>query len=137
MRKRYVFIKVAVGTFTYVLQPYNAKAQKDKARYEKEMKTYTPPSDDESDDERPTKKRKVAKKKKDPNAPKNPMNAYFFYVKENRDAYKAKHSDLKMTEITKALGSQWKEMSESERAVFCFFEMYSNGSLALPEACRR
>ena len=60
---------------------------------------------------------KAKKTKKDPNAPKNPMNAYFFYVKENRESYKAKHSDLKMTEITKALGSQWKEMNEKEKEV--------------------
>jgi structure-specific recognition protein 1 len=88
------------------------------------MENYSPPSEDSSEDEPPRKRvrggKGPAKKKKDPNAPKNPMNAYFFYVKENRESYKAKHSDLKMTEITKALGQQWKEMSEKEREV-CHF----------------
>lgn len=53
---------------------FEKMAEKDKARYEKEMEGYTPPSDDESgDDSDADKKPKAKKAKKDPNAPKKPM----------------------------------------------------------------
>jgi len=94
-------------------EPYNQLSEKDKERYEKEMKSYTPAED--SDDEPPKKK---TKGKKDPNAPKAPINAYFYYVREKREEYKSKHPDLKVTEITRALGGKWKEMSEAEKAPF-------------------
>jgi len=97
-------------------QPYNALSEKDKTRFEKEMENYTP--EDDSDEEAPPKKRSKAattKKKKDPNAPKAAINAYFFYVRENREDYKSKHPGMKTTDITKALGKQWKEMAEKEK----------------------
>ena len=38
----------------------------------------------DSDDEAPAKKTKAKKKKKDPNAPKRPTSAYFFYAGDVR-----------------------------------------------------
>jgi len=98
-------------------ETYNKLSEKDKDRYEKEMKNYTPPDYSDDSDERPKKKAR-GKSKKDPNAPKAPINAYFYYVREKREGYKAKHPDTKVTEITKALGAKWKEMSEAEKAPF-------------------
>merc|ERR1712080_75804 len=55
-------------------------SNKDRKRYELEMRSYQPPpanSDSDSDDGGASRKKK---KKKDPNAPKRPITAYFYYA---------------------------------------------------------
>jgi len=52
-------------------------------------------------------KKKREKREKDPNAPKRPLSAYFLYTVDKRADLKAKHPDLKPTEIAKELGLLW------------------------------
>lgn len=59
-------------------------AKADKARYEREMKTYIPP------------KGETKKKFKDPNAPKRPPSAFFLFCSEDRPKIKGEHPDLSM-----------------------------------------
>lgn len=57
------------------------------------------------------------KKAKDPNAPKNPINAFIYYNKHKIDEYKKKNENqkIKVTLITKQSGQEWKNMSDHEK----------------------
>lgn len=56
-----------------------------------------------------------AKKLKDPKAPKAAKSSYMWYFIENQGEYRAAHPDLKSPEISKALGAQWKSLTEEEK----------------------
>jgi hypothetical protein len=88
-----------------IKQKYEAAAEKDRARYAAEMKTYVPDPAD----------KKARKKKKDPNAPKKPKSAYMWYVKENQASYRADHPGVAMTEVMRQLGAQWKALSDAKK----------------------
>lgn len=95
--------------------PYQAKAVKDRARYEKEMLTYVPDSDDEA---KSAKKKK--KQKKDPNAPKRGMSAYFMWLNENR-AKIIKDNKLdssKVAEVATKAGELWGKMNDKDKAPY-------------------
>merc|ERR1719418_523041 len=51
------------------------------------------------------------KKKKDPNAPKQPLSAYFIFSSEERLKVKAEHPSYSICEIAKELGRRWAVMS--------------------------
>ncbi|KAM4824488.1 LOW QUALITY PROTEIN: high mobility group protein B1-like, partial [Urocitellus parryii] len=70
-------------------------AKADKARYEREMKTYIPP------------KGETKKKFKDPNAPKRPPSAFFFFCSEYRPQIKGEHPGLSIGDVAKKLGEMW------------------------------
>ena len=86
---------------------WNSKAEKDKIRYQEEMKHYVAP---------PEPKGKKQKKKKDPNAPKRNMSAFFLYSCANRAQVKEENPDAKFGDIAKMISVQFKGLSESERA---------------------
>lgn len=88
-----------------IKQKYEASAEKDRVRYANEMKTYVPDPAD----------KKARKKKKDPNAPKRPMSAYMWYVKDNQDSYRKGHPSLGMTEVMRQLGAQWKALPDNKK----------------------
>ncbi|KAH0504086.1 High mobility group protein B1 [Microtus ochrogaster] len=67
-------------------------AKADKARYEREMKTYIPP------------KGETKKKFKDPNAPKRPPSAFFLFCSEYRPKIKGEHRGLSIGDVAKKLG---------------------------------
>jgi hypothetical protein len=71
------------------------------------MATYAPPEDDE---EGGGKKKRKAKKTKDPNAPKQPLTAYFYFVAHEREAAKSQHPGVSTSELAKILGAKWKEL---------------------------
>merc|ERR1712152_117713 len=60
--------------------------------YETEMNTYKP------------------KKKKDPNAPKQPLSAYFIFSTEERLKVKEENPHYSICEVAKELGRRWAEM---------------------------
>ncbi|XP_041498326.1 high mobility group protein B1-like [Microtus oregoni] len=64
-------------------------AKADKARYEREMKTYIPP------------KGETKKKFKDPNAPKRPPSAFFLFCSEYRPKIKGEHPGLSIGDVAK------------------------------------
>ena len=54
---------------------------------------------------------KPQKKKKDPNAPKQPLSAYFLFSQEERLKVKAEHPNYSICEIAKELGRRWADMN--------------------------
>jgi len=73
-------------------------AEKDRARYEQEMKTYSP-----------GKGGKAGKRKrtKDPNAPKRSLSGFFFFCHEERSKVKAQFPSYGVGDIAKELGKRW------------------------------
>jgi len=54
---------------------------------------------------------KNAKKPKDNNKPKRPLTGYFRFVRKFRED----HSEMKVTEVTKAAGAEWKVLSKAKK----------------------
>ncbi|CAO2622734.1 High mobility group protein B1 [Lemmus lemmus] len=79
-------------------------AKADKARYEREMKTYIPP------------KGETKKKFKDPNAPKRPPSAFFLFCSEYRPKIKGEHPGLSIGDVAKKLGEMWNNTAEKKAA---------------------
>merc|ERR1712150_204236 len=50
-------------------------------------------------------------KKKDPNAPKQPLSAYFIFSSEERQKVKALHPSYSICEVAKELGRRWADMA--------------------------
>ncbi|ELV12862.1 High mobility group protein B1 [Tupaia chinensis] len=69
-------------------------AKVDKARYEREMKTYIPPEGE-------------TKKFKDPSAPKRPPSAFFLFCSEYHPQIKGEHPDISIRDAAKKLGEMW------------------------------
>ncbi|KAL1789187.1 high mobility group protein B1 [Sigmodon hispidus] len=78
-------------------------AKADKARYEREMKTYIPP------------KGETKKKFKDPNAPKRPPSAFFLFCSEYRPKIKGEHPGLSIGDVTKKLGEMWNNTAADDK----------------------
>ncbi|ETO25247.1 hypothetical protein RFI_11891 [Reticulomyxa filosa] len=55
------------------------------------------------------------KKTKDPNAPKKPQSAYFLFINDRRPKLKETHPDKKVTEMSKLLGAEWKDLSADKK----------------------
>lgn len=49
--------------------------------------------------------------------PKRPLSAYFIFLKQNREQLKASCPNLKITDLAKKAGANWKALSEAEKAV--------------------
>jgi len=64
--------------------------------------------------------KKPAKKKKEkvPGQPKRNLSSYFIYVRENREKVIADNPGIGVTEITKILGAQWKELSAADKVPY-------------------
>ncbi|CAK4151785.1 unnamed protein product [Aphanomyces euteiches] len=91
---------------------YEQMAQKDKDRYQDEKDNYTP------DPEYENAKTKGVRTKKDPNAPKRPLSAYFFFCQEHRAAIREKNPSKSITEIAPLLAEQWRSLPEKKRAKY-------------------
>jgi len=105
---------------------YEELNAKDKIRFEKEMEAYKekirlnpPPAessgDSSDDDDQPPKKKKKKKKARDPNLPKRPKTAFFFYMDVMRPQVAKEFPDLKVAERSKLLGRKWKELTDEEK----------------------
>lgn len=113
--------------------PFETSAKNDKRRYETAMLTYVAPEmpsisssddgDDEKDNSREEKKRKRKEKKekkakKDPLLPKKNLNAYMFYVNQNRDKVKKEKPELTNPQVVSLLSTQWKTMSGEGKEIY-------------------
>ncbi|VCX40136.1 unnamed protein product [Gulo gulo] len=78
-------------------------ASEDKARYEREMKTYIPPQG------------KTKKKFKDPNAPKRPPLAFLLFCSEYRPKTKGEHPGLYNGDVAKKLGEMWNNTAAGDK----------------------
>lgn len=85
-------------------------ASKDKARYEEEMKDYTPPEGGV-----PAKKKK---RKKDPNAPKRSKSAFMFFAKERRPELVKSNPKWSFGEFGRKMGEEWRSMSDKKKAKY-------------------
>jgi len=61
---------------------------------------------------------KKAKKAKDPSAPKGPMNAFMFFLADNRKAIKVSMPEAKTPEVAKEAGRLWKDADEETKAKY-------------------
>ncbi|QQP36438.1 High mobility group protein B2like, partial [Caligus rogercresseyi] len=77
-----------------VKQTYEQRYQGSRRQYEQAMAAYKP-----------------TKKKKDPNAPKQPLSAYFIFSSEERLKVKGEHPSYSICEVAKELGRRWADMS--------------------------
>jgi len=84
-------------------------AEKDKARYDKEMASYTPPAGEGGSRKR---------KKKDPNAPKRPLSAFFLFCHDERPAVKSVYPNYSVGEVAKELGDRWNKVTPEVKAKY-------------------
>lgn len=61
---------------------------------------------------------KTKKKKKDPNAPKKNLTAYFMFQKEVRPQIVADNPNLKVSEVAKEIGEQWKNLDQDQKSKY-------------------
>jgi high mobility group protein B1 len=78
-------------------------AKADKARYEREMKTYIPP------------KGETRKKFKDPNAPKKLTLAFFLLCSKYRSKIKGEHPGFFIGDVAKKLGKMWNNTAVDDK----------------------
>lgn len=52
------------------------------------------------------------------NTPKRPLSAYILFCRDRRAAIKDSHPEYKVTDITKELGVQWKNISEKDKKYY-------------------
>lgn len=74
-------------------QNYEQRYQESRRSYDVEMSHYKP-----------------QKKKKDPNAPKQPLSAYFIFSTEERLKVKEENPNFSICDVAKELGKRWAEM---------------------------
>ncbi len=58
---------------------------------------------------------KKSKKVKNPNVHKPPINAYFFFLIEQKSEFKTKYPDLKPEELVKKVYEKWLELDITEK----------------------
>ena len=87
-------------------------ADKDKSRYEAEMRTYVPPPGGGG------RRGKGKRKPKDPNAPKRALSAFFWFCNDERPALRAARPDSTVGDIAKLLGKKWAEVDETVKAKY-------------------
>ncbi|KAL1769549.1 high mobility group protein B1 [Sigmodon hispidus] len=84
-------------------EKFEDMAKADKARYEREMKTYIPP------------KRETKKNFKDPNASKRLPLTLFLFCLEYRPKIRGKHPGLSIGDVTKKLGEMWNNTAADDK----------------------
>lgn len=55
---------------------------------------------------------------KDPNAPKKPTTAYIRYFQDRKPYYMLQNPNMPITEITKLIGREWKELPKEKQQYF-------------------
>merc|ERR1712001_630125 len=90
-----------MGIDPAVKQSYEQRYQDSRRQYEQAMQAYKP-----------------QKKKKDPNAPKQPLSAYFIFSSEERLKVKNEHPSYSICEVAKELGRRWADMAPEVKQRF-------------------
>jgi formiminotetrahydrofolate cyclodeaminase len=85
---------------------FEEMAEKDKARYNREMENYDPPAGEGG---------RKRKRQKDPNAPKRALSAFFFFCNEERPAVRKQYPNYAVGDVAKELGKRWESCSEKPR----------------------
>lgn len=87
---------------------YESRYQESRNQYDQDMTTYNQNNHHPSS----TGNSRPQKKVKDPNAPKQPLSAYFLYQNQERDKIKQANPNFSICEIAKELGKRWGEMPQ-------------------------
>ena len=103
--------------------PYKNKANDDLERFKTELQDWENANPEEAsklEAKKKTKKTAPKKKKDGPKAPKKPSKraAHQFYIAARKDEYLAEHEGAKYAEVRKALGAEWKELSDEDKEEF-------------------
>lgn len=61
---------------------------------------------------------KSHKRRRDPNAPKQPLTAFFIYSTEERPRVKEDHPTMSVTDVAKELGRRWSELDSETKQKF-------------------
>ena len=85
-------------------------AEKDKVRFQNEMKSYTPPENSETE--------KEVKEKR-------PLTAYLYYYNTVRKRIASEMTGQSSKDVTKEVGARWKSLSDSEKQKYV--DMSKNG----------
>lgn len=88
---------------------FHTMAEKDKKRYEGEMKNWVPPKGE---------KGKKRKRVKDPNAPKRALSAFFWFCNDERPRVKVVLPDSSVGDVAKELGRRWNDIHESDKSKY-------------------
>jgi hypothetical protein len=98
---------------------YNAMADKDRTRHEKEMAKYVPPPPPPELVKAGVVAAEPPKKApKDPNRPKGPTSSYMYFSKQASATIRAKYPDIKVPELGKMVGEQWRACSEKNKSKY-------------------
>merc|ERR1719235_1892774 len=94
--------------------PYQKQYESKKSQFDKDMDAFLASGGEKAQIKR---KAKEGKKSKDPNAPKKPAGgAYGVFLAKNRAAIvKSLPAGHKITDVTKAAGTQWKALSDAAK----------------------
>eukprot|EP01023_Acetabularia_acetabulum_P010457 TRINITY_DN1475_c0_g1_i4.p1 TRINITY_DN1475_c0_g1~~TRINITY_DN1475_c0_g1_i4.p1 ORF type:complete len:640 (-),score=173.75 TRINITY_DN1475_c0_g1_i4:103-2022(-) len=63
-------------------------------------------------------KEKKTRKKKDPDAPKRNLSAFMYFSMDKREAAKKANPEMKVTEISKVLAEQWKQVTAEDKVIY-------------------
>ncbi|XP_069183253.1 high mobility group protein DSP1 isoform X1 [Procambarus clarkii] len=91
-------------------QRFYDMAEKDKTRYDTEMRGYRGPRQ-----ARATRKRR---NRKDPNAPKRALSAFFWFSNDERPKVRAANPDMGVGEVAKQLGAAWSNTPPEVKAKY-------------------
>ncbi|XP_047497917.1 high mobility group protein DSP1-like isoform X2 [Penaeus chinensis] len=85
-------------------------ADKDKARYDTEMKGYRGP--------RTPRVSRKRRNRKDPNAPKRALSAFFWFCNDERAKVRAANPDMGVGDVAKQLGAAWSNTPPEAKAKY-------------------
>jgi hypothetical protein len=96
-------------------EKYSKEAVKDKKRYDRELENAIKNNPDKVEE---FKKLKFKKKKRNTFGVKGARSAYILFSSSIRPKIQSKYPNLKMTEITKKIGEEWRKLSDSKKTKF-------------------
>ena len=93
---------------------YITLAKKDRERFNREMKDYTPPEPTETQSGTTTKNKKNKKNKN----VKGPRSSYILFCDKVRPTVKEENPDMKFAEVSGELGKLWRKLTEEEKTLY-------------------
>eukprot|EP00040_Diaphanoeca_grandis_P026865 m.151423 g.151423 ORF g.151423 m.151423 type:complete len:891 (-) comp30759_c4_seq2:2534-5206(-) len=100
--------------------PYQEEFEANKLIYAKEMEEFklkqiAEGGDDDDIPEKSKKSSKRGKKIRFDGEPKNPLSSYLIFAQSIREKLKEENPELKMTEMSKVIGTKWSEIKDEEK----------------------
>jgi hypothetical protein len=100
-------------------EKYIKMADKDRTRHEREMDKYVPPPPPAELVKAGVVAAEPPKKApKDPNRPKGPTSSYMYFSKQASANIRAQYPDIKVPELGKMVGEQWRACSEKQKSKY-------------------